>query len=52
MHLQMNALTDCKDDMLLVCHSALALAFSLAMDSEEKWKILSLNGGALYLLMN
>ncbi|KAJ8438959.1 hypothetical protein Cgig2_018870 [Carnegiea gigantea] len=40
------------EEILLVLLSSLAFALSLAIDSTEKWKILSRRGGASYLLIN
>ncbi|KAL9313018.1 hypothetical protein ACSQ67_018470 [Phaseolus vulgaris] len=43
--LQTSADNDWKEEILVVLDSELALAFSAAIDSAEKWKILSLGKG-------
>ena len=52
MDLQTSADNAWKEEILLLLHSAFAFALSFAIDSDEKWKILSLSMGASNLLMN
>ena len=52
MDLHTSALNDWKEEILLVLDCALAFALSLAMDSDEKWKNLSLSWGDSNLLIN
>ncbi|KAG5542101.1 hypothetical protein RHGRI_021828 [Rhododendron griersonianum] len=51
-HLQTSADTAWNGEILVVLHSELAFALSFAMDFNDKWKILTLSGGASNLLMN
>lgn len=52
MLLHTSADKDWKVEILLVLYSVFALALRIAKDSEEKWNILSLSGGASNLVIN
>lgn len=52
MDLQTSADNAWKEEILLLLHSGFAFALSFAIDSDEKWKILSLSMSASNLLMN
>lgn len=52
MLLQRSADRDWKEEILLVLYSVFALALRMANDSDEKWNILSLSGGASNLVIN
>ena len=48
-----NAVKDCNEEIVpLAPQSALAFAFNFAIDSAEKWNILSRNLGPLNLFIN